>query len=82
MPQPWVAARKPQVVEGSGSRSSSTRTFTKQQGFPAKVRTEGDAAVDTDAAEARRAEEARASAINLGVAWGLVLICCRYALAL
>jgi copper chaperone CopZ len=47
------------------------------QGFPAKVRSEETAAVDSDAAEARRLEEARRSNINLAVAWGLVLVCCR-----
>lgn len=46
------------------------------QGFPAKVRPPAQSAADADAAEARRAEEARTSLINLGVAWSLVLFCC------
>lgn len=54
-----------------------SQSFT--QGFPAKVRSEETAAIDSDAAEARRLEDARRANINLAVAWGLVLICCRWA---
>ncbi len=42
------------------------------QGFPSKLRVAEQSELDSDKAEARRAEEARASLINLGVAWALV----------
>ncbi|KAI8473681.1 MAG: heavy metal translocatin [Monoraphidium minutum] len=52
--------------------------FLTSKGFPAKVRSAEVAAVDSDAAEAKRLEEARRANLNLAVAWGLVLICCSH----
>jgi Cu2+-exporting ATPase len=48
------------------------------QGFPAQPRTEQHSELTSDEAEARRAEEARQSLINLGLAWVLVLLCCSH----
>jgi hypothetical protein len=48
------------------------------QGFPSKLRAPEQSELDSDAAELKRAEEARASLINLAVAWGLVVLCCSH----
>ncbi|KAF8061329.1 PAA2 [Scenedesmus sp. PABB004] len=62
----------------AGTVSAAAEMLTKK-GFPAKLRApEADGALASDEADARRAEEARASLVNLGLAWALVLLCCSH----
>jgi Cu2+-exporting ATPase len=49
------------------------------QGFPARVRpSESDLSDEAEKADARKAEELQRSLLNLGVAWGLALLCCTH----
>ena len=50
------------------------------QGFPSKPRatSEGGLLEAADASEADRAAELRAGVLNLGMAWGLVALCCTH----
>ena len=51
-----------------------------EQGFPSKPRAalEGGLLEGTDETEASRAAELRAGVLNLGLAWGLVALCCTH----
>ena len=49
------------------------------QGFPARVRpSESDLSDEAENADVRKAEELQRSLLNLGVAWGLALLCCTH----
>ena len=50
------------------------------QGFPSKPRaaSEGGFLEGADETEASRAAELRAGVLNLGLAWGLVALCCTH----
>ena len=49
------------------------------QGFPSKPRSsEADTAGDAEAASSRKEAELRRSLLDLGLAWGLVLLCCTH----
>eukprot|EP00878_Enallax_costatus_P010699 GHUV01011175.1.p1 GENE.GHUV01011175.1~~GHUV01011175.1.p1 ORF type:complete len:791 (+),score=278.39 GHUV01011175.1:1241-3613(+) len=48
------------------------------QGFPSQIRAAEHSELDSDEAQAKRAEEARQSLINLGFAWALVVLCCSH----
>ncbi len=51
-----------------------------EQGFPSKPRaaSEGGFLEGADETEASRAAELRAGVLNLGLAWGLVALCCTH----
>ncbi|KAF6265672.1 heavy metal translocatin [Scenedesmus sp. NREL 46B-D3] len=57
--------------------SAAAEMLTKK-GFPAQPRSEQHSELTSDEAQARRAGEARQSLLNLGLAWGLVLLCCSH----
>ena len=54
--------------------------FAVHQGFPSKPRdtSEGSLLEGTDETEASRAAELRTGVLNLGLAWGLVALCCTH----
>jgi copper chaperone CopZ len=62
----------------AASQAEDLATMLTSKGFPSKVRQAEQEAVDSSELERRRAEEARASLVNLGVAWALVLACCTH----
>ncbi|GBF96439.1 copper-transporting ATPase chloroplastic [Raphidocelis subcapitata] len=86
--QPGVAAAAVNLLTetaalqiGSGDPATlgpQAAELLTSKGFPSKVRNDEEAAVDSDAAEARRLEEARRANLNLAAAWGLVLVCCSH----
>lgn len=55
-----------------------TSVLSHLQGFPSQLRSADHSELDSDEAEARRAEEARQSLINLFSAWALVILCCTH----
>ncbi|GAX72668.1 hypothetical protein CEUSTIGMA_g124.t1 [Chlamydomonas eustigma] len=67
-----------------GLLASEAVAMLTAKGFPSKIRSSGmgepvsgaDASAAALETEQRREEDARTSLINLGVAWGLVSVCC------
>eukprot|EP00775_Hariotina_reticulata_P002843 gene2843-3136_t len=75
------AAVKNILLKQPGVQTAAVNLLTETAavtGFPSKIRAPEQSELDSDAAELKRAEEARASLINLAVAWGLVVLCCSH----
>jgi len=72
--------RDMRILSCKSARHSVSKCAVGEKGFPSKPRvaSEGGFLEGADETEASRAAELRAGVLNLGLAWGLVALCCTH----